>query len=256
MRGHGLWWAAALVMATNLGAWGAAASNRSGEPDAVLDLTEREMRLPAKEAENTSLALGLVFKRVQHGPVTGSGRPQFEDAGWFDRAKLQAIGFDCRLPMTPENARHYRTQPPRSTFAALEYEGETWRAEIQAARETDPLLDTHLVAVDVDNDPAALRKRHPDRRRVAIVRATAMLQFVSNPGRPPFLMGRVTQALPGEINVPRQWRPVLEGFQAALAPRAGPAPLHEPRFRVTVKWGTRFEPWIAGVERLPGAPDR
>jgi hypothetical protein len=253
MRGHGLWWAAALVVATNLGAWGFAVANRSGEPEAVLQLTERELRLPAKDADNTALTLELVFERLQHGPVTGSGRPQHEDAGWFDRARLQAIGFDCRLPVTPENARHYRAQPPRTTFAALEFEGVEWQAQIQRAREKDPLLDTHLVAIDVDNDSAALRRRHPDRRSVAIVKATAALQFVSNPGQPPFLMGRVSGALPGEINVPREWRPPLERYQTAPAPGTWPPPLREPRYRVTVRWGSRFEPWIEDVQPLPDA---
>jgi hypothetical protein len=251
MRGHGLWWAAALVIATNLGAWGFAMANRSGEPEAVLQLTERELRLPEKEADNTALTLHLVFERRQHGPITGSGRPRVEDAGWFDRAKLQGIGFDCHLPVTPENARHYRGQPPRSTFAALEWEGEEWQGQVERAREKDPLLDTHLVAIDVDNDPAALRRRHPDRRSVAIVRATAALQFVNNPGQPPFLMGRVIQALPGELNVPREWRPLLEPFQATSSTGVWPPPLREPRYRVTVRWGSRFEPWIEDIRPLP-----
>jgi hypothetical protein len=252
MRGHGLWWAAALVIATNLAALGFAGLNRSGEPEAVLVLTERELRLPSKEADNTALTLQLVFERLQHGPVTGSGRPQYEDAGWFDRAKLQAIGFDCSVPVTMANASHYRTRPPRSTFVALEYEGEEWRAQIQQATEKDPLLDTHLVAVDVENDPATLRRRHPDRRRVAIVEATADLRLVNNPGGTPFLRGRVTQLLPGQINVPRRWRSLLERFQSDRPPGPGPAPLHEPRYQVTVRWGSRLEPWVTDVRPLAG----
>jgi len=134
---------------------------------------------------------------------------------------------------------------PRTTFAALEYEGDPW-----------PALDTHLVAIDVDNDPAALRRRHPDRRRVAIVEALASLHYVANPGQPPFVMGRVVTVAPAAINVPREWRASLEGFQAERTPGAWPPPLREPRYRVTVKWGRRFEPWIAGVEALGPADAR
>ena len=85
---------------------------------------------------------------------------------------------------------------------------------------------------------------------VAVVAATAALQFVSNAGEDPFLTGRVTQVLPGEINVPREWRPLLEGFQSDRAHGASAPPLAEPRYRVTVKWGRHFEPWIADVQAL------
>ena len=238
MRRHGPWLAAALVIGSNLAAWGAAALNRSGEPEAVLVLTERELRLPAKQAENTALTLRLVFERWRD-----RGDTVTREAEWFDRAKLESIGFDCRLPLTPENAEYYRTRVPRSTFAALE-SGES------------PSNDSHLALIDVDNDPGALRTRHPDRRRVVIVEATASMRYVNNPGQPPFLTGRVTSVLPSEINVPREWRGVLEGLQSRAEPGTAQPLQHEPRFRATVTWGARLEPWITNVELLPAGRDR
>ena len=109
---------------------------------------------------------------------------------------------------------------------------------------------SHLVVIDVGNDPATLRQHHPDRRRVAIVEATAILQFVNNPGQPPFLAGRVTSVLPAEINVPREWRAWLERWQSGPLASTLPPPAHEPRYRVTVKWGRNLEPWIADVQPI------
>lgn len=238
MRRYGPWLAAALVVLSNLAAWRAAALNRSGEPEAVLVLTERELRLPVRQAENTALTLSLVFEPPR---PRSDGAPR--EPGWFDRAKLQSIGFDCRRPVTAENADYYRTRPPRTTFAALEY------------RES-ATLDSRLSVVDVDNDAAALRRRHPDRRRVAIVEATAAMRYVSNPGQPPFLMGRVTSVQPPRINVPREWRGALEGLQSDDQPGVWPPPQREPRFRVTVTWGKRLEPWITNVELLTPQPAR
>jgi hypothetical protein len=235
MRRHGPWLAAALVVLSNLAAWGAAALNRSGEPEAVLVLTERELRLPAKQAENTALALRLVFERWRD-----RGDTVTREAEWFDRAKLESIGFDCRLPPTPENAEYYRTRVPRSTFAALEY-GES------------PSNDSHLALIDVDNDPGALRTRHPDRRRVVIVEATASMRYVNNPGQPPFLTGQVTSVLPGEIHVPREWRRLLTPLQSSQRAAVWPPPPQEPRFRATIAWGRRLEPRVTHVELLqPG----
>jgi hypothetical protein len=253
MRRYGPWLAAALVVLSNLAAWRVAALNRRGEPEAVLVLTERELRLPARQAENTALRLSLVFEPPRPRSDGGPREP-----GWFDRAKLQSIGFDCRRPVTEENADYYRTRPPRATYAALELEGALWRNQLEQAPQTprDPLLDSHLVPIDVDNDPAALRARHPDTRAVAVVEATAALRYVGNAGQPPFLMGRVTSVLPPEINVPREWRGALEGLQSDDQPGVWPPPQREPRFRARIAWGKRLEPWMTNVELLRPKPAR
>jgi hypothetical protein len=258
-----------------MAAWRTAALNRSGEPEAALVLTERELQLPERQAENTALTLRLVFDRWRE-----RGDAAAREAGWFDRAKLESVGFDCRRPVTQENADYYRTRPPRATYAALEYEGALWLKQVEQAPRTpqppssftvperpvqngvvrlaprDPFLDSHLVPIDVDNDPAALRARHPDTRTVAVVEATVALQYVGNAGQPPFLMGRVRSVLPLEINVPREWRGVLEGLQSDADPSVWPPPQREPRFRVTVTWGKRLEPWITNIELLTLKPTR
>jgi hypothetical protein len=268
MRRYGPWLAAAIVFASNLAAWRVAALNRSGEPEAVLVLTERELQLPARQTENTALTLSFVFE-----PPRLAGE-YARAPGWFDRAKLESIGFDCSRPASAASADYYRTRPPRATYAALEYEGALWLKQMEQAPRTpqppasftvpdsavrngvvrvaprDPFLDSHLVPIDVDNDPDALRARHPDIRAVAIVEATVALQFVGNAGQAPFLMGRVTSVLPPEIHVPREWRGALEGLQSDAEPGVWPPPQREPRYRVTVSWGKRLEPWITKVELL------
>ncbi|MFO7692189.1 MAG: DUF4824 family protein [Vicinamibacterales bacterium] len=237
MRRYGPWLAAALVVVSNLAAWRVAALNRRGEPEAVLVLTERELGLPARQVENTALTLSLVFEPPRQA------REDLRAPGWFDRAMLEAIGFDCRRPVTSEHAEYYRTRLPRAAYAALAFGAGT-------------SLDSHLVPIDVDNDPAALRARHPDTRAVAIVEATVALQYVANAGQPPFLMGRVTSVLPSEINVPREWRGVIEGLQSDAGPGTRPPLKHEPRFRATIAWGNRLEPWITNVELLPAGTAR
>ena len=123
-----------LVVASNLGAWRFAALNRSGGPEAVLELTERELRLPARQAENTALTLRIVFIGGRDG---GTSQPR--EAGWFDRATLQSIGFGCSRPVAQEHAAHYRSRPPRMTYAAMEYEGESWRGKMAQLASDSPL---------------------------------------------------------------------------------------------------------------------
>ncbi len=232
MRRTGLLWAAAIIVVANAAAWGAAAMNRRGEPEAILELTERELRLPAKQAENTALTLSLVFE-----PPGTRGTRNVGEAGWFDRAKLQSIGFDCRRPVTPEQ----RGVLP-DAHSAVDVRGA--RVARRVGARLAPGSDR------CRQRSSGLRARHPDRRRVAVVEATAALRYIANPGQPPFLMGRVTSVLPPEINVPREWRGALEGLQSDAQPGASPPNQHEPGFRVTVSWGVRLEPWITNVELL------
>ena len=238
MSRKGLVIAAAVVIVTNVFALGRTAANRVGEPEATLDLTERELRLAWID------------------PAANAQEP-----GWFDAAKLAEIGFDCSRPVTAENASHYRTQPPRSTYAVLENEGAAWQrylAAPPAGAEREVLeRQSHLVLIDVGHDPSALRARYPDRRRTVVVPATARMAFVNDGKRDPFLRGRVSVTYPMELNVPRHLRPVLESMPPGARyafdqrfDRPGQPLADAPHYRITVKWGRSLEPWIESVQAI------
>jgi hypothetical protein len=261
----GLWIAAIVVIVSNAFTLWAARANKAGEPEAVLELTERELRLPGtREADNTAMALRLEWTDLEpawRGPGTERA------PAWFGAAKLASIGFDTSLPVTRENAERYRGMAPRAVYAVLENDGEAWRRYVdglpnQLDKDTAS-TQTRLVLIDVGLDAAALRGRHPDRRRTVIVPATAGLSFVQPRSAEPFLKGRVNTVYPMELNVPKELRPALESLgpqsMKALARPGEAAPgrwegelalAGEPRYRVTVKWGRSLEPWVEGVERI------
>jgi len=249
----GLWIAAIVVIVSNAYTLGSARLNRMGEPEAALDLTERELRLAPRQTDNTAIVLRLSWDDLQ------PRYPAEDVPSWFDRAKLASIGFDTSLPVTAENAPHYRGMPPRSAYAVLENDGEAWRRHADGLA-TQPEKDaaarrSRLVLIDVGTDAGALRARHPDRRRTVIVPATAELTFVRPPTGEPFLKGRVNTVYPMELNVPKELRSVLESLSprttSAVDRRPGEVdPAGEPRYRVTVRWGRSLEPWVAGVEPI------
>ena len=249
MSRKGLWIAALVVLVSNAYALGRASLDRRGEPEAVLELTERELRLAPRETENTAMTLRLMWTDPSEGE---------REAGWFDRARLASVGFDCRPPVTEANAADYRTTPPRSAFVVLEYDGDAWRRYIDllpdATQRDTAARQSRLVPIDVGLDADALRARHPDRRRTVIVPVTAGLSFVQGRGHAPFLRGRINSVLPAEINVPLPLRSALETLPApapaALDRRSGPLADSlpgEPRYRATVKWGRSHEPWLDSV---------
>lgn len=240
---RGWWVAVAVVVAANALALGGAAWNMRGEPQAVLELTERELELPPATPENTALALRLRWTDPQRvrPPSPGLAAPA-GTTSWFDRLKLEEVGFDCGLPLDDAHEARYRAMPPRRVYAVLEYDGEAWRSYERSivAAGGDASLRSRLVVVDAGLDPAVLRARWPDWHRAIVVPATAVLVVERRGGRRLALHGRIAEVYPSQLNVPRPVNQVLAPLQRSAGdPARG-------RFRVKVAWGRR-DPWIIGV---------
>ncbi len=90
-----------IVVAGNAAALSVAALNRNGEPDATLRLTERELRLPVRGAEETGMSLSIDWNRRLQRANEEQPFP------WFDQRKLESIGFDCRIPPGSPSAERY-----------------------------------------------------------------------------------------------------------------------------------------------------
>jgi Domain of unknown function (DUF4824) len=267
-----------------LGIW----MNRRGEPDATLTLTERELPVAWVGEENSGLALRLDWGADAYG--------YHEGPGWFDRDKLQALGFDCSRSLDGDGAElWYGKQLPLQRYAVLEFEGKSWAAWLAGReRELQKLRDklarrqateeevrndekllaqqrverTRLFLVDVGRDPARLRAAYSDRTRFIIAPAVVALDYSHrwNPDTstqgPPYLSGHVSQILVDTLHVSRRDRAPLDAVREEArraAAKAGQTVTfwtwsqHDgpPRYEVTVKFGRRLEPWIAGLRRLP-----
>lgn len=234
-------------------------TNRSGSSEATMTLTERELRLLPRETENTAMSLRLAWT----DPFA-----QQRGKTWFDAAKLAELGFDCSLPPIDANLRMYQGQPPRHAYAALEFDGPAWQRYAEARTLSTPATDemrdavvaaipreSHLVLIDVGNDPVALRRRYVDRSRVLILPAVAGMELFRRPDGTRRLVGYVSGIFPNELHVGRADRPLLEPFIGGTSTTRGPlsgrraqALDANPRYAVTVTWGHSFEPWIASVQ--------
>jgi hypothetical protein len=234
-------WAAAalLVLLTNAVVLARVAWNRSGEPAARLDLTERELALPGawRDEENTGLALTLRF----HAPEAWRGEGT-EMTSWLDREKLGELGFDVGVdPEAPAAERRYRSPLPREVWLVLEDEGAAWRRwlggreeevaevrrevgrgekgtdDLEAAERTlaaDRVEATRLFAIDAGRDRDALRARYADPARYAVVPATVRLHWIDPEeepeDEPAYLAGSVDQILVDQVHVTLRHRPTIE----------------------------------------------
>jgi hypothetical protein len=284
--------AGALVLVANAVALTGVLYNRSGEPEAILVLTERELPLQSLHRESTGVSL-----RLEWGTLTADGpeeeRRRFipgRRAEWFDQEKLEALGFDCSVDLDhPDAEAFYRKALPMETYVVLEYGGLAWREHISRledravseaqeeereveghpgeATETVRLAehtDSRLFAVDVGNDPLQLRERYPDRSRLLVARAAVDLVFLrdwedeTESWRNPRLGGAIRHLTAGEIHVPAGISAPLSNLpkRAAGTPPPPGAWVEEgpPRYEVTLHYGKRLEPWVESVRLIEAVP--
>lgn len=250
MKRYGMFIAIGLLVLVNAAVLAGVVYNRSGEPDATVTLTERELPLASyygySDRENTGLSLRLDWSKNSawfHGFYFGEPRNN-RQAEWFNKEKLEAIGFDCKLPLDAPGAEvHYRKMLPIKTYAVLEYEGSAWESwladeqkalaeteakaqagsispkqlkEAQAGFDREVRTHSRLFVIDAANDAAALRKQYGERGRYLILPATVRLQYYpstrdKDTGQvPPRIEGIVSEILTDNIYVPKEHRAVLE----------------------------------------------
>lgn len=255
-----------LVLAINVLVLAGVAWNRGGEPQAVLELTERELAMPWANwphSEDSSIALRLV-------------RVSQENTAWLDRDILLELGFDPDRFSTDTPRDRWR-EVERGAWVVLEYDGpafqalltsqrealETTRAgaatgeyserEVQVQRQRLESLsrgDSRLAAIDAGSDPHVLRSRYPDRRLHAVVRARIRMHAIHGPHDETLqVRGRIAHLLPNRVYVPRRFHAELE--QATEAARRDY--LAPPRYRAELRFGRRGEPWLADIKALPAA---
>jgi hypothetical protein len=252
MRRTGIILAGALVLVADAFVLVMAAVNRSGSPTATIELTELELRLMRPQRESTALFLRLAWEPAW-------GRHKFEDGpGWFDRAKLEGIGYDCRLSLTDSAApAHYRAMPAKEVFAVLEYDPAS-AVELGSDRSSW----SRLRAMDAGRDFALLRKAYPDTGRFLIVPSLARLRYEQkwDPNTRRFadgayLRGVITELLVSAISVPPSERGVLGALGQTsnehLATQEGRK--RGPRYSVVLHYGRNHEPWVGSCRLLAPA---
>jgi hypothetical protein len=273
----------AIIVTTNVIALAGVAYNRTGEPEATIELTERELAMPYRYRmlkENTGLGLQIKCRlegNNYYGYGNCNGMPK-----WFSREKLIELGFELQpLKEQGDWRRHYAIEKelPRKAFIVLEYDGAAYqktlaKAEqeldaqlqlldnnpdkeefgnrVKAARdrlEGEQLYFSRLFAIDAGPDRIQLRKTYPDNSRYLIMQATVRPGWSGNgKGKEGEWKGRITRLLVNTINVPLEHRAIFEPLEDDQVSRNQNK--LTPRYQVSLAFGKRGEPWVIGVKDL------
>ncbi len=243
------------------------AHNRAGEPEAAVELSQRELSVSfSKWYENSGLSLHLRWRaldREHHSYYSYySHTPE-----WFDENKLRALGFD--LP--PDPSRYFRRKTlPRKAFIVLQLGGAPHEISIKRGRERlselreefqnqpdnqdikrkyetarkrfDEMRQeaTRLFAVDAGLDPETLRTRYPDHSRYIIAPGIVTISSHYEKNHNTKWIGRISRLSVQSIHVPHRFRRFFQTLQ--------PSPREAP-YRVTIAYGNRHEPWIVSVRQ-------
>jgi len=271
-----------------LGSWWA---NRRDGPRFTIELTERELALPLfRETDDTSVVLQLIpgdrppaiirtFDRFRN-----RASAMFEHR-WLDRDKLRSLGFDVDLdPAAPAARERYESTSPRPAFVALEFDGDAWRRfmeerEARAAlpageadgNAPDPrrlaverVMRSRLFPIDAAPDAATLEDRYPDRQRYVVLPAVVALQWSQAEGAPALIRGVIERLATERIHVPLSLRSQVGHFLPKVgsteffdhlrkAAATGWPEAVPPRYRATLAFGRRFDPWLVGVTPIEAA---
>ncbi|MBS1827517.1 MAG: DUF4824 family protein [Acidobacteria bacterium] len=237
-RLNGLHIAVLIVLVANAVALRHASANRSGSPDAEIELTDRELVYYSNGSHEP------VFLRLEY---SGSYYSPGDYSRYITEADLRAVGFDLSRPANAHNAyNHYRRQQARSVIAAFEYEGASWKQQEEAIRNSDPKfgqkrLLTHgsrLVPIGIGPDLATMRQRFPDRSKIILLPASVRVRAGSTK-----VEGWISD-VPAVIHVPHEFQQQFRDLPTKV--RADNQT--EPLYKVRLRFGANLEPWILSVE--------
>lgn len=252
-----------LIVAANaillLGSW----RNRSGEPDAELLFSKRELYVPYSwDDENSGR-----FIQLRYQLASEMGGDTLFTNPWLDRKKLKSLGY--RLPQegadTAESAS-YLSFPAKKVFVVLELQGLAYEqalaqavAEmeglqptagpetIQAAEEKVRQLrdqDSRLYVVDVGLDAQELRQHHSSKERYAIVPGQLRVWWDrGHKQNKPQWFSSIT--LDRErIFVPLEFAGPLARCAQQMQKVPSGGKTGASGCRVRLAFGTRLEPWV------------
>ncbi len=264
----------ALIVLTNAVVLAGVAYNRSGEPEATLRLTERELGVTNYDmwaGEKSGIGLNLQWRLPRREAIRSSYYYGLwgGEAAWLDEAKLRELGFEPPPAGLPEERRG-RREKERAVTLVLEYDGPAYQEVLARAREAaakeragggkpkgaydsavewlerEERRSSRLFVVDAGLDADALRTKYPDRGRYAIAEGRVRPVYRRNAANP-MNSGHVTAVSVPSINVPLEYRSLFASLSETpyhLQQKGGP------RYEAVLAYGRRLEPRLTSAARL------
>ena len=271
-----------MVAAVNGIVLSSVAYNRSGDPNAVVILSERELNLPYwTPRENSGMALTIAWQTLGMAHEDNYRWYDYRSRNprWLDETKLRELGFNVDRYKA---RKRYKPDTPREVFVVLELGGEPWqaflkeldtalekrRAAHQAAPNDEDLekeyarfqervnevktSGSRLFAVDAGTDSKTLRAEYNDRNRFIIAPAIVAMDTFYADDKKEKIVGHLQRLSVERIHVPVGYKQVFATLLSRKRMHSGTPPA----FGVEVAYGKRLEPWIRAVTPAPVSSEK
>ena len=268
-----------ILAATNIVVLSGVASNRSGNPETLVTLTERELQLPYRvHEENSGLSLRLVWRTLGKNEEEMYDYSGWKSPAWFSAEKLDELGFKTDGALSSDdNGTHYRKPIPKEVFIVLENNDETYRDAIKIAEKVlekaqglfksnsgdktlrnkyesaekrlkkERMENSRLFAIDAGLYPGELRNKYKDRARFIIVKGLVKPRYRYHKKKKE-MFGVISRLSTERIHVPLKHRNVLDNILAQDKPKQNG--FQSPRYEIKLAYGSRLEPWIVSVHHM------
>ena len=226
-------------------------ANKNGEPTSRVTLTERELRLPYQNrSQNSAISL-----RIQYQTPNSTK--------WLTQKKLQELGFDIKNSSKKKDRSKFVNRVQKEVFLVLEYDATAYQEALALAKNkiTDAieqgasekqiryakkelqqlqLQRSRLYAIDADTNAAKLREKYQDKTQYIIAKGLISTRYTNHT-----VQGYVSRLSIRNIYVPLEHSRYLKSLQAGPHKK-----FNSPRYKVTLEYGSRFEPYVTAVQRL------
>ena len=277
--------AAALLVLVNVIVLTGAAYNRSGDPKASLQLTERELTLPYRyynNKENSGLALRLNWKVApdlsNKYRYNGYSLSNYTSPNWLKENKLKELGIDIeKAKLNKKNSRYrYKSIDSEEVIVVLEYDGESFKkivsnAEIDIKQyrtsvEKSPdnkdsisklkrqeetltalkMSESRLIAIDAGLELKALKEKYNDSSKYLMLRGEVGPLWVDDE-----LKGRIKKLYNSNVHMPLPYsKEINEITNNETKSNNYNRRKKKPRYQVEFNVGKRLEFWVGKVSGL------
>lgn len=244
-------------------------ANRSGEAEATVWLTERELPVINRlSVDNSGMDLRLNWRLPTDETMGDARRPL-----WLTTAKLHHLGFRVEDGL-PTGERRQKMAQTREVFLVLESNGPAYleavrRAEAAVSRAEEALranpadreaqavrqqarrllraeeaIESRLFVIDAGTSAQALRTLYANRSRYIVIPGVIRLSIRGEQGRD-WLVGAIESIANDTLHVPLEHRRAIDTLMQSNRPQQGDT--REPRYAVQVAYGSRQDPWITAV---------
>ncbi|MCP3942377.1 MAG: DUF4824 family protein [Desulfobacteraceae bacterium] len=276
LSSHGLFLLGFIILvATNIAVLSGVASNRSGEPESQITLTQRELELPYQvHEEDSGLSLKLTWQTLDR--PDDYNYQYWRTPAWLNVEKLKKLGFNINTHLNSVgNTTFYKQSIPKEVFIVLENDGEAYEKMLKRAAaalerkensfklnpgdkslsddfesakkqlQRKRIEETRLFAIDAGLNPGELKNKYRDKSRFIITKGLIKASYDNDKKK---VSGYISRLSVTSIHVPLKYRQVFDSILAQEESKEND--FKDPRFEVELAYGSRHEPWILSVKTM------